>query len=165
MVTNLFTGKIGFHQIAGREVSLSSLQCLQLCKTTNVKTSWPASMKTESISNLVVNTKACTCQHVKQMTRNVGKHISHLIGSSNPITQEKYSNVLMSTNQISKPVEDSNTEGNKIKEFEYWIMYFVIEKSDADAVCHFFIFYGSLLTIEATYSKLVCYFTPRSSSF
>jgi len=33
--------------------------------------------------------------HVKQMTRNVGKHP---IGSSTPI------NVLMSTNQISKPV-------------------------------------------------------------
>ena len=32
----------------------------------------------------------------------------------------------MSTNQISKPVEDSNTEENKIKEFEDWIMYFVI---------------------------------------
>ena len=44
----------------------------------------------------------------------------------------------MSTNQISKPVEDSNTEENKIKEFENWIMYFVIEKeSDADAVWHF----------------------------
>ena len=72
----------------------------------------------------------------------------------------------MSTNQISKPVEDSNTEENKIKEFENWIMYFVIEKeSDADAVWHSFIFYGSLLTIEATYSKLVCYFTPRSSHF
>jgi len=38
----------------------------------------------------------------------------------------------MSTNQISKPVEDGNTEENKIKEFEGWIMYFVIEKeSDA----------------------------------
>jgi len=36
-------------------------------------------------------------------------------------------------------------------------MHFVIEKeSDADAGWHFFIFYGSLLTIEATYSKLVC---------
>ena len=72
----------------------------------------------------------------------------------------------MSTNQISKPVEDSNTEGNKIKEFENWIVYFVIEKeSDADVVWHSFIFYGSLSTIEATYSKLVCYFTPRSSHF
>ena len=45
-------------------------------------------------------------------------------------------------------------------------MYFVVEKeSDADVVWHFFICYSSLLTIEATYSKLVCYFTPRSSSF
>ena len=43
----------------------------------------------------------------------------------------------MSTNEISKPVEDSNTEGNKIKEFENWIVYFVSEKkSDADAVWH-----------------------------
>ena len=72
----------------------------------------------------------------------------------------------MSTNQISKPVEDSNTEENKIKEFENWIMYFVIEKeSDADAIWHFFICYGSLSTTEATYSKLVCYFIPRSSHF
>ena len=46
----------------------------------------------------------------------------------------------MSTNQISKPVDDSNTEGDKTKEFEDWIMYFVIEKgSDADVVWHFFI--------------------------
>ena len=46
----------------------------------------------------------------------------------------------MSTNQISKPVEDSNSEENKIKEFELdWIMQFVIEKeSDGDAVWHFF---------------------------
>ena len=72
----------------------------------------------------------------------------------------------MSTNQISKPVEDSNTEENKIKEFENWIVYFFIEKeSDADAVWHFFICYGSLSTTEATYSKRICYFTPGSSSF
>ena len=72
----------------------------------------------------------------------------------------------MSTNQISKPVKNSNTEENKIKEFENRIVYFVIEKeSDADAVWHSFICYGSLSTIQATYSKLVCYFTPRSSHF
>ena len=63
----------------------------------------------------------------------------------------------MSTNQISTPVEDRNTEENKIKEFDNWIVYFIIEKeSDADAVWHSLIFYGSLSTIEATYSKLVC---------
>ena len=58
----------------------------------------------------------------------------------------------MSTNQISKPVEDSITEENKIKEFENRIVYFVIEKeSDADS----FICYGSLSTIQATYSMLL----------
>ena len=36
-------------------------------------------------------------------------------------------------------------------------MHLVIEKeSDADAAWYFIIFYGSLSTIEATYSKLVC---------
>jgi len=46
-------------------------------------------MKTGNISNLVVNTKCICMPHVKQRTRNVGKHILHLIGSLNPIMQEK----------------------------------------------------------------------------
>ena len=41
----------------------------------------------------------------------------------------------MSTNQISKPVKDSNTEENKIKEFENRIVYFVIEKESDAELC------------------------------
>ena len=69
----------------------------------------------------------------------------------------------MSTNEISKPVEDSNTEGNKIKEFETGSCTSLVKKRVNQMP--YGIPYGSLSTIEATYSKLVCYFTPRSSHF
>ena len=36
-------------------------------------------------------------------------------------------------------------------------MHFIIKKeSDVDATWHFFVFYGSLSTIEAIYNKLIC---------
>ena len=53
----------------------------------------------------------------------------------------------MSTNQISKPVEDSNTEENKIKEFENWIMYFFIVKKKREMQ----MLYGIFLYVTVAY--------------
>ena len=58
---------------------------------------------------------------------------------------------MLNTNQISKPV---NTEQDKIKGFEDWIMHFVIEKeSDADAAWDSFILYGSLYTTVSSHAN------------
>ena len=67
-------------------------------------------METETISNLVVN----TCMpRVKQMARNVGKHI--LPPQSDPIKN----NLLMNTNQISTLFKDGNAEQDKVEGLDH----------------------------------------------
>ena len=68
-------------------------------------------MKPGNISNIVINTECICMPRVRQITRNIGKHIFCILLAP----QTPYKNVLMCTSQISTLVEDSHAEQDKIR--------------------------------------------------